>query len=1040
MIRGTLSLVWLAIRYRRLQALVLLVLAALITACAVLAPLYDRAMQQALTRLTVDSASASATAIRLESVPPAPGPGGVVPELPTNDELAGLLPASARGWFSPRVDGTSVVAVRSDLTARSPTGPIETRTGACEHLRWLSGGCPARAGDVAVSAADEKNVGLRVGSSFEVVELLPGNRADEPPTALLRVTGVYEQVPGPYWTDRVLTGVSGIVDPRPPYRPGHDVWLSAPETFSGPGATAWLNPTTSVTYPLARAAVGVDEVLAAGPVVTEMAARGRPVIDDVGTDLSDPNQIKASVLSDLPRISETVEEGRRQARITVPVLVIQLGLLALFVLGLTLAAAVEQRRPEVAIARLRGARKQEARRMVLAELLPVVLAGTPLGVAVALAASTVARRTTLQGAASFELGPGFWLGIGCAVLLLAVVTWAAVAAGTRDRIPSLLRRVPTRSRGWRFGAGESVLLAAAGTAVVAFATGGLEGPLALAAPALLALVVGLLVAHLIVPVATWLAGRLTVRGAYAAGLALLGVARRPVTRRVFTVVTVAAALLVFAAYAVTVGGRNRQLAAERDNGAPMVATVVGVDVARALDAVRRTGDGHATPVVRIRAAGGGRTTLAVDPEPFSRVALFPGAYAAGTPWSALRVPTGRPIALTGRALSMRVSTTSLSVSTGASVPLQLQVLDATGTERTVPLGELPEEGARTFVADLPCAAGCTVLGFGISSGYGITFSGRILVDRVRVTGGTTDLPGTADDWRTVITSGDNKLTADPAPAGALGIRLESDGNATPGLVSAYFPPAVPAVVAGGAAGLPVGGVVLGDGLNGQGRTLTGVGTLPRAPSVANYATIVDLDLLRHWGSRIGRTGAIEVWFDSEDPAALDRVRTVLREQGLDVGTVRRLSDARAGYDASVPAWSLQLGVLAAVAGLLLAALVLVLLVASTGRVRSRDLACLGLSGVPRPALGRIAVGEQLPIVLLAVLAGAGCGLAGAALALPTVPLFARAQPAGVLNLSAPWGTVLAALAVALVGLGLVAWFCGRRVVGRARLARVREAL
>jgi len=47
---------WSAIRYRRLQALVLLVLSALITACTVLAPLYDRAMQQALTRLTVDGA------------------------------------------------------------------------------------------------------------------------------------------------------------------------------------------------------------------------------------------------------------------------------------------------------------------------------------------------------------------------------------------------------------------------------------------------------------------------------------------------------------------------------------------------------------------------------------------------------------------------------------------------------------------------------------------------------------------------------------------------------------------------------------------------------------------------------------------------------------------------------------------------------------------------------------------------------------------------------------------------------------------------
>jgi putative ABC transport system permease protein len=99
-----------------------------------------------------------------------------------------------------------------------------------------------------------------------------------------------------------------------------------------------------------------------------------------------------------------------------------------------------------------------------------------------------------------------------------------------------------------------------------------------------------------------------------------------------------------------------------------------------------------------------------------------------------------------------------------------------------------------------------------------------------------------------------------------------------------------------------------------------------------------------------------------------------------------------------------------------------------------------MSGVPRSALGRIAVGEQLPIVLLAVLAGAGCGLAGAALALPTVPLFAQAQPVDLLDLSAPWPTVLVALVVALAGLGVVAWLCGRTIVARARPVRVREAL
>ena len=66
--------------------------------------------------------------------------------------------------------------------------------------------------------------------------------------------------------------------------------------------------------------------------------------------------------------------------------------------------------------------------------------------------ATVARKTVLDGAAPFELGGGFWLAVVGATLLLAALTWAAVASGTRDGISALLRSVPTRQRGWGFGA------------------------------------------------------------------------------------------------------------------------------------------------------------------------------------------------------------------------------------------------------------------------------------------------------------------------------------------------------------------------------------------------------------------------------------------------------------------------------------------------------------------------------------------------------------------------------------------------------------
>src|SRR6476469_7563345 len=58
---------------------------------------------------------------------------------------------------------------------------------------------------------------------------------------------------------------------------------------------------------------------------------------------------------ELPRLTrDEVARGREQSGLIVPLLMAQLGLLALVVLWLVLGAAIEQRRPEVALARLRG--------------------------------------------------------------------------------------------------------------------------------------------------------------------------------------------------------------------------------------------------------------------------------------------------------------------------------------------------------------------------------------------------------------------------------------------------------------------------------------------------------------------------------------------------------------------------------------------------------------------------------------------------------------------------------------------------------------
>jgi len=678
--------------------------------------------------------------------------------------------------------------------------------------------------------------------------------------------------------------------------------------------------------------------------------------------------------------------------------------------------------------------------LVVAEVLPVVLVGVPVGVAGALVLAALARHTVLADAAPFEVPRSFWVAIAGAALLLGALTWLTATRGTRDPISSLLRGVPTRAPGWSLGVADAVIIAGAGTAVLAFVTGGLQGPLALAAPGLLALIVGLLLAHLIVPLATWLGRRLMARGRYALALGLLALARRPATRRIVAVITVASALLVFSTYAIGVGSRNRELAARRDNGAPLVADVTATDVSRVVSALAPVAGGHATPVVRmapVLSAGVLRTTLAVVPGDFSRIALFPDSEPESVPWSGLQLDTGRRLSIAGRAISFLATPEGFSVS-APEVYFQLELISAGGDQTSVDLGPIPVARARTMSARVPCESGCTVVGFSVRSSPGISYGGRVTISRVRVSGGSTNLPGTVADWRPGVKDL-NRVEPSADGASSLTLHLVNEGLGPLGMTSRWFPTSAPAIVAGPGTD-PAARQANGTGLNGADRDLDIVGRLPLAPGVGGAAALVDLDLFQHWGTRVGRSSRIEVWFDSESPSQLAPVQEALQRNGIEVSAVRRVSDVRRSYETSVPSWSLQLAGLVAVAALLFAGLVIVLLVAGSWRRRSRDLACLAMSGVPRRGLGRIAIGEQVPVVFLAVLAGAICGQLGAFLALPTVPLFAVDREPWTLDLSTPLASVLAVVALELVVLGLVAWLSGRAVLARAGLTRVREPL
>jgi hypothetical protein len=99
-----------------------------------------------------------------------------------------------------------------------------------------------------------------------------------------------------------------------------------------------------------------------------------------------------------------------------------------------------------------------------------------------------------------------------------------------------------------------------------------------------------------------------------------------------------------------------------------------------------------------------------------------------------------------------------------------------------------------------------------------------------------------------------------------------------------------------------------------------------------------------------------------------------------------------------------------------------------------------MSGIPGGSLRTMAIAAQLPAVLLGVLAGTACGLVGAHLALPIVPLFASAPEVSTLDLGTAWDVVAVAAVGAAAVLGAGAVLVGVALARRSDVRRLRETL
>ncbi len=1020
-----------ALRHRPRQALLVVVLAAVVTASAVLGPLYARAVEQSVVRNVVADAPATSSTLVVTDDSDDPTPPG---------ELLRVVRPELTPQFGAAVRGADV-----QVELRSPTGVaararLTSRAGVCAHLDVVDGRCPRTAGEALVSVRATGVLGVRTG---DLLPVRSGDPAAGGVSSQVTVVGTYGPLDATsrYWAGRA----------RPPVtaRPTQDATVvrTVDDVFT-PWATLaaqpWPGLRTHLDVPLHAARLTLDDLPRVQAVTKE-------VDDQVRT-------LGGSAASPINALLESTNGQRDQARTVIPLLAVQLAVLGIVVLAFVCAAATEQRRPEIALARLRGHGVLGAGGMLLRELGVLVVAGGVLG--------TGLGWLVADGAAHWWLEPGVRPEAREAVALAAVASVAAgllaiVAAGTptlRQPLTVLLRRVPPRSSTLQVGLVEGAVAAAAVAGLVTLLSGA-GGGISLLAPGLLAIAGGLLLAQATIPTAGPLARAALRGGRLPWALAGLQVARRPALRRLIAIITVACALLVFAVDAWTVSGRNREVRAEVAAGAPVVLDVdadSSLALRRALLDIDPRGR-YATPVATVSSASAaGPRTTAVEPAAFARIARW-GTRSAPAGMRSLVTPLPDPVRVQGTTVEVDARFTARAAPPGVGVPkpvlapmrLFLAVADSRGVIHRAGLGRLVPDGRRhTYSGTVDCTTACALDQVQVMRTFGDFVDAHLSIDidalRTGTAGALTpvDLDNkAADAWQALPWRPDffGEAFVSEGPS----LHVEGDSFGTPLVAQrGTHPVNPPALVAGevpSLANLPgLPRLATASDLQASDIAYAVRGRLPQVPRTGGRGVLVDLEALAAGPSLAPGQTSYAVWLADDDPVREARLRRQLNDHGLQVLSRDTTGDHVSAFADEGPALALRLAVLAGVVAVVLAAAVLVVGVATSGAGRARDLAGLRLVGVPSSTVRRASVREHLVVAVLGVVAGTVLGLVAAQAALPDIPLFATPDRSTPLVLDPAWAAVAVTAAGSLVLLCAVSVAVGRALASSAVPARLRE--
>lgn len=963
------------IAYRRVTAVIVLVLAVVAATAAVVAPLYSRAAQESIARGALVRSDVYGRGVHVDVV------GASVDKAPTLPQTLAQL----RKGLPDRTFGPSVVSFSIQQTQAQPVRgpqagsvvevPMVERQGMCAHLMLDAGRCPRGAGEAALTTRSLALLGLRVGQR---VPLQPG-------AGRLVVVGSYQpfSVENAYWSGRPLWQYY-------PHQRPHGLSEDPPITD-----TALLGAGTA--RQLGGRAYSLDVDVDGSTISLDDGPRIAHQVEEVQRLLG---LRSVTVTSQLPSIVQMAQDRSQVVRVAAPLAAAQLVLLAWVILAHVVGSATQERAPELGLAKLRGLTPRRTVRFGLAEVVVLLLVAAPIG--------TLLGWWLVQQAAQRLLEPGLQLQLTGwvvgSVLIGAVggLVAAAVAAQAvaRGSIADLLRRVPGSSSRRRAGAVEGVVLAlvAAGVLQLVIAPDTAPGPVATAAPGMIALGAALASARLLRWVSTWRARRALDRGRAASLIGWAGVARRAGTARTTGVLTAAICLLLVGVQAWVVADAERGTRALAETGAVVVWDVRAPSVTRLLSAVRAA-DPSASYAMAVARLPGGDTApslLAVDAQRADAVLAFAGRGPDAVA-SALRPTLVAPLTVAFGELRVGADVSELR----STDPVQLTATLAITTARTsaerwqeVPLGSL-HLGRGIYRGRVPQACkgpdgtpACRLVAvaFNHTGSNVASATGTLTLTSLALGLGSQRLDprwSQRGAWRATLPD-DTGASVSVTPGPGLRVKFVAPGSFPARVFHGDAPEPLPALVA--RATDQQRGIITGVGLDGGPSRAVARQEVDFVPGLGQRGAVVDLELALR-GVASASANDLQVWLSQDDPARERRLRTALAAADVDVTGRHSAAAAHQVLDRDGAVLALLLFLACAVVALLVAGGAVLVAAFVGARQRAAELGALRAMGIRRRLLARALLVENLAGVGIAVL----CGTLGAALAgwavLPVLPLF-----------------------------------------------------